>query len=458
MTLTIDSDTDQIGAGLAEVAAGVAGLVEAPVWSLTDELVQQRLTEVLRAVAGLEELATRLVSEVDTRGLATLAGCASTSAWLASTQRMSRGRAAATVALAKAMTVRSETTRQAWAEGQLNAEQATVIATAINRLAADLPLESIRQAQVDLVSHAQTLSLVQLSHLANHLVELIDPDSVDAHLAAQLEAEEKRALEATQFRLSRIGDGTHRITGRLPDLHAAMLRTALEAYAAPRRQAAAKPGAPSGDGVSPVFDVDGDHSSGEVGNLTQRQRFGRALCEMLEHLPTDKLPSHGVSNASIVVTLDHDHLINGLGEALLDTGGVVSAGQARRLACNAGLVPIVLDGPSRVLDLGLSKRLFDRHQRLALAVRDQGCVWPGCDRPPSWCEAHHLTAFSRAGPTDLANGCLLCGFHHRLLHDGRAGWAIVLAADGTPELIPPARIDPAQQPQRHQRFTARHGP
>lgn len=458
MTLTIEDATDQVGTGLAGVAAGVADLNDAPVWSLTDDLVQQRLTEVLQAVAGLEELAARLVSEAHARGLATLAGCSSTSAWLASTQRISRGHAAAMVAQAKAMTVRTEVTRQAWAQGQLNAEQAAVMATAINRLAADLPLAPIREAQVDMVTHAQTLSLVQLTHLANHLVEVVDPDAVDAHLAAQLEAEEGRALEATQLRLSRVGDGTHRLTGRLPDLHAAMLRTALEAYAAPRRQAAAEPGIPASGGGSPVFDVDGDHSSSEIGDLSQPQRFGRALCEMLEHLPTDKLPHHGVSNACVVVRLDHEHLVSGLGEATLDTGGVISAGQARRLACNAGLISIVLDGPSRVLDLGLSKRLFDRHQRLALAIRDQGCIWPGCDRPPSWCEAHHLTAFSRAGATDLSNGCLLCGFHHRLLHNDQAGWSICVAADGTPELIPPVRIDPAQKPQRHQRFTARHGP
>lgn len=144
MTLTIDPDThDLIGACLTAVAAGVAGLAEAAVWSLTDDLVQRRLTEVLRAVAGLEEFATRLVSEADTRGLATWAGSSSTSAWLASTQRVSRGRAAALVGQAKAMTARTETTRQAWAEGQLNSEQATVIATAINRLSVDVPPELI---------------------------------------------------------------------------------------------------------------------------------------------------------------------------------------------------------------------------------------------------------------------------------------------------------------------------
>lgn len=309
-----------------------------------------------------------------------------------------------------------------------------------------------------MVTHAQSLGLVQLRHVANHLVEVIDLNSADKHLADLLDAEEKRALDATVLTLSRVGDGTSRLTGLLPDLHAAMLRSALEAYAAPRRQTATSRGVPTGDGTSAVFDIDGDHSDEDLGILTQPQRFGRAFCEMLEHLPTDELPHHGVANASVVITLDHDQLLSGLGEATLDTGGAITAGQARRLACNAQLIPAVLDGPSRILDLGLSKRLFDRHQRLALAIRDQGCIWPGCDRPPSWSEAHHFTAWSHGGPTDLTNGCLLCGFHHRLVHNSNAGWAIRLACDGVPELIPPARIDPTRQPQRHQRFTARASP
>jgi hypothetical protein len=66
---------------------------------------------------------------------------------------------------------------------------------------------------------------------------------------------------------------------------------------------------------------------------------------------------------------------------MLDTGGPISTGQARRLACNAAIVPMVLAGDSTILDLGTSRRLFDRHQRLALRARDKGCIWPSCDRP-----------------------------------------------------------------------------
>jgi hypothetical protein len=117
------------------------------------------------------------------------------------------------------------------------------------------------------------------------------------------------------------------------------------------------------------------------------------------------------------------------------------------MACNAGLVPAVLGTNSAVLDLGMTSRLFSRHQRLALALRDHGCVFPGCTRPAKWSEAHHIQPWSQHGPTDLSNGCLLCSFHHHLIHQGE--WQVVTAADGIPEIIPPKRIDPDQTPRRH---------
>jgi hypothetical protein len=203
---------------------------------------------------------------------------------------------------------------------------------------------------------------------------------------------------------------------------------------------------PTGGGAASTFDLDGDHCDREVGVLTAGQRYGRALCELIEHLPTDQLPLHGAVNATLVVTIDNERLTSLVGDAVLDTGGRISPGQARRLACNATVLPAVLGGASTVLDLGAAQRLFDRHQRIALAVRDRGCIWPSCDRPPAWTEAHHIRQWSHGGPSDLSNGCLLCSFHHHLLHNGE--WAVRLAPDGKPELIPPRRIDPTRQPQR----------
>lgn len=213
-----------------------------------------------------------------------------------------------------------------------------------------------------------------------------------------------------------------------------MLRAAVEAAASPRRPTT----------------QDSDSEGTETPPLTYPQRLGHGFMELIEHVPTTALPQRGVANASIVITLGLDQLRSGLGHALLDTGTAISTSETRRLACNARLIPAVLDGPSRILDLGTARRLYDRPQRLALALRDGGCVWPGCDRPPSWCEAHHITPWSEGGPTDLDNGCLLCSFHHHLVHKGE--WQIRMALDRVPEVIPPPRLDPAQRPRRHQRL------
>jgi hypothetical protein len=112
--------------------------------------------------------------------------------------------------------------------------------------------------------------------------------------------------------------------------------------------------------------------------------------------------------------MDLDTLITGLGSAVLDTGEPISPGQARRMACAAGIIPTVLGGDSVPVDLGRSTRLFTPAQRIALNVRDQGCTAEHCDRPPAWCEAHHDTPWSHGGPTDLTNARLLCTHHHHL--------------------------------------------
>jgi hypothetical protein len=122
-----------------------------------------------------------------------------------------------------------------------------------------------------------------------------------------------------------------------------------------------------------------------------------------------------------MVTLDLDTLRSGLGLAETSTGEVVTAAEARRLACTAGIVPVVLGGTSEVLDLGRTRRLFSPAQRKALSLRDRHCRADGCDIPAAWCEAHHAREpWSQGGRTDLADGLLLCPFHHHRAH--HRGW------------------------------------
>ncbi|MCZ3389129.1 MAG: HNH endonuclease [Actinomycetia bacterium] len=109
---------------------------------------------------------------------------------------------------------------------------------------------------------------------------------------------------------------------------------------------------------------------------------------------------------------------------------------AERLGCGAAIARLVF-GPDGVpLDLGRSQRLFSPSQRRALAIRDGGCRFPGCTRPPRFTDAHHIVPWSEGGASDLANALLLCRYHHRLVHEG--GWLIEGmgdAIDGSPQLV-----------------------
>jgi hypothetical protein len=121
----------------------------------------------------------------------------------------------------------------------------------------------------------------------------------------------------------------------------------------------------------------------------------------------------------------------------------------RRIACDAGVSRVITDPASVPLDVGRETRTVTVGQWGALVVRDRGCAFPGCIRPPEWCIAHHILHWADGGPTDLDNLVLLCGFHHRRVH--HQGWDIRIAADGHPEFIPPPWIDPNRTLRRNTR-------
>ena len=141
---------------------------------------------------------------------------------------------------------------------------------------------------------------------------------------------------------------------------------------------------------------------------------------MVEAIDAHWLPTSGGVGATVVVTMTLAQLLADLdtaGVCTLDTGGSISAAEARRLACQAGIVPMVLGSRSVILDAGARTRFHTEPMRLAMALRDGGCTAEGCDVPPSMCHAHHDLPFSKDGPTSVANGRLLCGHHHRRIHD-----------------------------------------
>ncbi|WP_196073342.1 HNH endonuclease signature motif containing protein, partial [Nakamurella alba] len=130
--------------------------------------------------------------------------------------------------------------------------------------------------------------------------------------------------------------------------------------------------------------------------------------------------------------------------------------ETRRLLCDTKVIPAVLDALGVVLDVGRARRTVPKALRGALILRDRGCAFPGCDRPPAWCDAHHIQFWARdLGVTSLDNGVLLCGHHHRLIH--QQDWTIQLnPEDRLPEFIPPPWLDPGQRPRRNTHHPPHH--
>ncbi|MDR2347774.1 MAG: HNH endonuclease, partial [Bifidobacteriaceae bacterium] len=136
-------------------------------------------------------------------------------------------------------------------------------------------------------------------------------------------------------------------------------------------------------------------------------------------------------------------------------GDAVDSRAFARLACDCEAVRVVLGARSQVLDVGRATRVIPAGLRIALAARDKGCCFPGCDRPPEVCEGHHVLPWQRGGTTCLSNICLLCPAHHRLVEpprNGPPGWQARLREDGLWEFVPPAQFDPERKPILHQRF------
>lgn len=357
------------------------------------------LVELARQKARLDALELKVLAAADRADVGAETGATSTAAWLAHVTRADRPETAAKVKLARALDDHHEATAAGLAAGDYSTAHAAVITRAVADLPADLDPGLVARAEKTLVEEAAHLTPRQLRTAGRHLLEVIAPEVSEAREKDRLDRADAAAFANARLTLRSLGDGTSQGWFRLPDLHAALLKTCLEAVTAPRKTAKPTP--------DPVTGRVPDHAT----------VMGQGFCEVLEHLPTDGYGDHGGLAATLVLTVDHQVLQTGLGTAALVDGTPVSPGQARRLACGAGIIPAVLGGPSAVLDLGREQRLFSRAQRIALTLRDQGCRAEGCDRPPSWTEAHHLTTpWAEGGHTDLANGILLCGHHHRLAH------------------------------------------
>jgi hypothetical protein len=288
-------------------------------------------------------------------------------------------------------------------DGDVSAAHAAVIAQAVDHLPPAVTPAQRAQVETALVARATSLSPQSLRRAARRALEAVELDAsaVDRHEDALLRDEETVARERTRLTFHDNHDGT--VTGHftVPVLQGHLLRKVIETMTAPRRGRLGASQAQAGPTQGPH--TDWDHAR------------GLAFCELVEHLPTDHL--HPRTAATLVVTVRDDVLRGSLAAAGLDTGEALSSGEARRLACSAGLLPAVLGARSVPLDLGRSRRLFSEHQRLALGLAHTTCAADGCERPFAWCELHHRRPWASGGVTDLAEAVPLCHFHHQRVHD-----------------------------------------
>ncbi|EMY34126.1 HNH endonuclease [Arthrobacter crystallopoietes BAB-32] len=173
-------------------------------------------------------------------------------------------------------------------------------------------------------------------------------------------------------------------------------------------------------------------------------------------LNTGQLPDSGGHRAQVIVTTAYEQLAGLLtGGATAVFNGPISATAARRMACDAEIIPAVLGSKGEVLDLGRSQRFFNRATRRALVARDKGCAFPGCTMPAFWTEAHHIVPWWSGGHTSVSNGVCLCILHHDLIEQGN--WTITVT-DGIPWFTPPAYIDPDRRPLRNTYWQTRIPP
>jgi hypothetical protein len=376
--------------------------------------------DVDRVITRLQAVRLSLVAEADRSEVAAESGMTGTSAWLAASTRRDGGQAAREVRLATALDNELHATREALAAGEMSTEHAQVIATATAQLPEGLSLQERVEIETSLVTRARLVDPGTLRKTARRALSAAQRSQaeIDAHEDQVLRTEEDASLARTRLTWHDNGDGTTTGHFTLPTLAASILAKTVQQIASPRRfaqqaaKAAKAAGATSAAGVaSATWDAfraaDGDWA----------HRYGKAFAELLEHLPTDSLS--GKVAATVVVTIDHEQLKASVGSAHLDTGMDLSAGEARRLACNAGIVPAVLGGRSVPVDLGRQDRFFSEAQRVALATTYDTCAAEACDRPYAWSELHHEDPWASGGRTDLDLAVPLCGHHHRRVHDAR---------------------------------------
>lgn len=385
-------------------------------WSRPERAPAAGALERVAWVRGLRQLVDAAeaafafaLAEVDAHGdVAVLDGARSTQSWLRGALRLAPGDAGERVRIARGSRGLLAHPVTALAAGDLVYDQVR----AVERSVVVLPPD-VQQPAVDLLTElARQADTTAVRVAGRRLRHAVDPDGALSEAHAQFE---RRYLS-----LSPLLDGMTVVDGLLDPESATVLSTALAPFLVP---------------------------AGSDDTRTTSQRRADGLVELAQAaVAAGGLPVLAGATAEVQVLVAAESLggVVGASPALLPEApggpGLLLPESVTRIACGARLTRLVLGADSVPLDLGRSQRLFSPAQRRALALRDAGCRFPGCGRPVRYTDAHHLDEWDDGGPTDLCNGCLLCRFHHRLVHEG--GWRTEVAdplrgADGRVWFIGP---------------------
>ena len=407
----------------AHITATLAELPpeERPVWSYTDPELLTEATRAQQAVDASRAHQLQILAEAEKREATRRLTSLSTANWLVDNTTHSPRSAREDVRLAMGL-AQTPLVAAALAAGRVSAEQAGAILNGLRRLPEDFDDQQRSAVVGQLVGFAASFDPSHLSRLVNRAIEVVAPEvaeEADQKAVERLDAQQRRDRYVTW---RQDPDGSWMFRGKLPTVEGQQLVNLLRSISAKHRATVLLAG----------------------GTIERTQAAADALTILTDHyLSCGQAPTFGADRPRVTVTIDYDVLIGKLGTAtLLDADVQLTAQQARRLACDAEILPVVLAGKSVALDVGRSKRLFAGKLRQAIINRDRGCVFPGCDRPPAECEAHHRKPWWAGGKTRLKDGVLLCTYHHHQVEPDpskppAAQWLIRLDPRGRSEFSPP---------------------
>lgn len=405
-------------------------------WLLSDAQLLDAAKAAQQHLAQATAAWLAVLAEVERREATTHETCMPTASWLAAGTSHSARAARSEVRLAGQLRATPKVA-DALAAGRVSVEQATVITQGLAHLPDELDTAQ-REAVTDHLLHfAKEFNPQELKRLVNRAVEVVAPEVIDAHDKAALDRAERLQQHGRYLKFFNDPDGSLMLNGKFPAAQGELLRRHLSALASQQRTTDAAMGV----------------------DTTMPQALADAFVQTItHHARCDRGPIAAGDTTRLIVTVDYDKLREGIASATLtETGQEIPAGQLRHLACDAHVLPMVLDSDSQPLDVGRDSRLFSPAQRTALAHRDQGCAFPGCDRPPIDCEAHHITPWHVGGESTLTNGVLLCPHHHHLAEPNPAqpphrNWKIELDAHGKPVFTSPVTPTGRRFIRQHHRY------